>query len=223
MARSQLVYQVVPSAQQPERATIITLHGYNGAREDLIPLAQSLGPHARIIAPEALNGVFEGRLVTGHFWYRMQELGYPEPGSLGDSLWELEQFLYDLLEAGQDEAWPPFLLGYDQGAVVALLLSTVIPEYLAGVIAIRGYLPDLHRMPIDAQPMHDLPVLLIRDPTVEAFTGSFTEEAARQLATLGARVRAHDVPGAYALDQRLVPALTTWLRSNGLLDIGQTN
>jgi phospholipase/carboxylesterase len=218
MSRSQLVYRVVAPDQQPEHATVIPLHGYNGSREDLIPLAHSLGPEVRIVAPEALNGVFRGRISTGHMWYRLEELGHLEPGSLGDSLWQLEQFIYDLLDDRPGRAWPPFLLGYDQGAVMALTLSLVIPDYLAGVVAIRGYLPDLQSWPIEALEMDNLPVLLMRDPEDTGFPGSFTDEAARQLSAHGALVSVQEVPGAHALGRGAGHVLQSWLRSHGALD-----
>jgi phospholipase/carboxylesterase len=222
MRRSQLVYRIL-APQQPERATIIPLHGYNGAHQDLIPLARSLGPQVRIIAPEALSGVFQGRLTTGHMWYRIQELGYPEPASFGDSLWQLEQFIYDLLKDRQGAIRtriprPVFLLGYDQGAVLALTLSLVIPEYLSGVIAIRGYLPDMQGWPIEMQEMNNFPVLLISDPRDAGFPRSLTDETIRQLSAHGAHVSVRHVPDAHMLAAGVGQVLHRWLHSDGVLD-----
>jgi predicted esterase len=218
MSRSQLAYRIAAPEQQPERATVIPLHRYNGSREDLIPLARSLGPRTRVVAPEALNGVFEGRRITGHMWYRIQEVGHPEPGSFGDSLWQLEQFIYDVVEELPGATMRPVLLGHDQGGVLALTLALVIPDYLAGVISIRGYLPDVLGWPIDAREMNNLPVLLIRDPEETSFPYSLTDEAARRLSAHGARVSVRAVPGAHALGPTLSPVLTRWVcaRTHGL-------
>jgi len=151
-------------------------------------------------------------------YLRRDPLGHLEPGSLGDSLWQLEQFIYDLLDDRPGRAWPPFLLGYDQGAVMALTLALVIPDYLASVVAIRGYLPDLQSWPIEALEMDNLPVLLMCDPEDTGFPGSFTDEAARQLSAHGAQVSVQEVPGAHALGRGVGHVLQSWLRSHGALD-----
>jgi predicted esterase len=211
MSRSQLVYQVVEPEQGPEQRTVVTLHGYKGAGDDLVPLASSLGPGTRVLAVESLNCVFESRYVTGRFWYRILELGNPEPGSLGDSLWELEQFMYDLMDNMGAGFRPPYLLGYDQGAVMALFLSLIMPEYLAGVIAVRGYVPDLGHWPIDARDMGNLPVFLVRDPLDEQFPASLIEETASRLSDRGARVTTLDVAGADTLDGDIKASIREWL------------
>ncbi|MDB5075264.1 MAG: hypothetical protein JWO42_1443 [Chloroflexi bacterium] len=211
---SQLVYGVLNPEQQPEQALIIPLHGYKGSREDLIPLARAVGPQTRIVAPESVNMVFEGRQTTGHMWYRMLELGHPEPGSVGDSLWQLEQFIYDLQDARQEgEAWPPLLLGYDQGAVMALMLALIMPDFLAGVIAIRGYLPDIRNWPIEAQAMNNLPVLLVSDPEDREFPRSLTDNTALQLSTYGANVSTQAVPHACTFGPELTPVIQQWFHA----------
>jgi predicted esterase len=101
---------------------------------------------------------------------------------------------------------------------MALTLSLVIPDYLAGVVAIRGYLPDLQSWPIEALEMDNLPVLLMRDPEDSGFPGSFADEAARQLSAHGAQVSVQEVPGAHTLGRGVGPVLHSWLRSYGALD-----
>jgi predicted esterase len=181
--------RVEPETDDHNR-TLILLHDRDGGHDDLLPLGRSLGPEYRLVTPQAARGVYLGTMVTGQTWYGGWELDKPEPASFGDSLAELERFVYDELNRrGPSDETLPFLIGVGQGAVMALSLSWVIPERLAGIVSIDGCFPSFREFePLtDASP--HLPVLLLRraGSTFPALTSlTATEEA---LSDRGAIVR----------------------------------
>ena len=98
---------------------------------------------------------------SGYSWYFSYAPESPEPATFGDCLWELEQLLYDTLE--ERPAHDLFLLGYRQGAVLALALAAVTAQYLAGAVAIEGYLPAIRDCSLVDDDLDGLPVLLVND------------------------------------------------------------
>jgi phospholipase/carboxylesterase len=194
----------------PERATLVALHGRNASLDQLIPLARSLAPDLRVVAPQASRGVYVGLSLAGHTWCGVGDDGQPEPASFGDSLYQLEQFVYDLAERGISR---PVLLGYDLGGVLALGALGVIPDYLSGAIAICGYLPEV---PGWSPPMADasgLPVLLLNDSRDGDAPADLVAKTAGELRARGAVVSVAELTGARELGDSVAANARGWLEA----------
>jgi predicted esterase len=203
MSRSQLVYRAVAPDQGPEEATVIALHGRNGTLDDLVPLASSLGPAVGVFAPEAARGVYDGLELVSHTWFGLRADGEPEPASFGDSLFQLEQFVYDVVDRADGQGRLPFVLGYDYGAVLALAAATVIPDFLAGVMAVGGHLPTIPGWDSPVERADGLAVLLVGDAA--------DRDSARRLRQRGAEVTTVEVDGAHLLGDEVAATLRQWL------------
>src|SRR5207244_613972 len=81
-----------------------------------------------------------------------------------ESLWSIEQFVYDVKDRMDGAERPIILLGREQGALVALTMATIIPDWLAGVVGIGGYLPVIRGWSPPVETLIGLPVLLVHDP-----------------------------------------------------------
>jgi predicted esterase len=186
-----LIYQELPAAESV--ATVIGLHAEAGDVDQLVPFAGRLGPQLQLIAPQGArptNPATQGYVENqGYLWFFIQEVGHPEPATFGESLWLLDRFISDVRER-QGAERPLFLVGYEQGAVLAATLAMVVPEQLAGVVAINGYLPDIPGWTPPVEDLQGLPVLLVHDPGDAALPVALVETAA---ATLAARKGAIDV------------------------------
>jgi phospholipase/carboxylesterase len=212
MPHSSLVYRVLIPPAAPVRATVVALHGGHGNLDDVVPLAQALGSDLRIVAPEAARGVYNFRTMVAHNWYGWSHAYRPEPASFGDSLAQLERFLHDVRErTDSDVPAAPWLLGFDQGAVLALSLAAIVPDLTAGAIAICGCLP-LFTDPTLLEPVaSDLPLLLIGDPADPALPAADIEATAARFAALGARVTVRWVDGARGLGPAVADGAGAWL------------
>jgi hypothetical protein len=79
---------------------------------DLLPMAQSLAPGLRIVAPEAARGVYRRIELIARTWFG-GTLRSPEPSSFGDSLYQIERLLADMADRWPDDG-PPWILGKDR-------------------------------------------------------------------------------------------------------------
>jgi predicted esterase len=209
LARSQLVYRAAPPTAAA-RATLVVLHGRNSRLDQLFPLAQRLGPDLTIVAPEAARGVYVDRELVSYTWFGIQELPYPEPASFGDSLYQLEQFVYDVRARQLHEEPPPYVLGYDLGAVLALTLTGVIPDFLSGVVAVCGYLPIIPGWTPPMERLEGLPVLLVSDPGDPSTPTELVAATAAQLRGRGADLTLESLRGAGKLGNELEDVLRSW-------------
>jgi phospholipase/carboxylesterase len=203
MRRSMMVYRQVPSSQL-NLATIVALHGRGGDVDELVPLGRELHPNIGIVSPQAVRPVSAAENDQtvhdhGYRWYFGEEDELPEPATLGESLWQVEQFVADLRDG--DSHASVYLLGRDQGAVVALMMAQIIPDWLSGIIAIGGCLPRIRGWAPVESPCR-LPVLWLRD----------CDEKADSLESLhGACVTHQVVPGIRHDAMRGIASIRAWL------------
>lgn len=158
---SQLVYARIQEGHGSPR--IITLHGYNQFAADVKDYALAACPNARITGLEAYKGVYIGRTIVGYTWF-VGPVHQPSPVSFGDALAEIERFLWDEIDRqGEGPAELPFLLGVEQGAIMALAAAAAVPDLLSGVIAVRGCFPVVPGWSPPLVPLENLPILLAGD------------------------------------------------------------
>ena len=207
---SQLAFlDLVPDSGAP-CGTIVALHGDQGDSEDLVPFARAIGPTARIVAPMAARGVYHGVTLMSRTWFG-GSLTRPEPASFGDSLAQLERFLVDVDDRRQsDKEDLPVLLGYDQGAVLALSAAKLFPDLVAGVIAIAGALPAFRDWGHDSAPALGLPILIVSDDASTREAGPCLRATANDLEEAGALVSVVAMAAARELGAELRHIVSDW-------------
>ena len=192
---------------------MIALHGYAGHADDLIPLVRALGPGVEMWLPRAPRPAYFGRDTIAHYWYVGERNGIPDPPSFGDCLFQVEQFVLDVVERRSDLPRAPILMGVDQGAVLALAAAKVIPDRLGGLVALAGYLPRIPGAPLPVDKLEGLPILMINGPGAGS-AGRRVHESATRLARDGARVESHEVADARQLESPDIHGiLLTWYRA----------
>ena len=172
---SQLIYSKVQSGDGSPR--IITLHKYDQFGQDVAEYGIAAAPTGRVIGLESYKGVFRWKDITGYTWL-VGPSTRPSPLFFGDSLAEIERFLWDEIDR-QESSEPelPFLVGVEQGAIMALATAAAVPDLISGVIAIEGFLPIVPGWEPPLVPLDGLPILLI-DPieTPESVDGVIAGE-----------------------------------------------
>ncbi len=123
----------VPAPERAGRPVLVLLHGYGADQHDLFGLVPSLPDDFVVAAVRApLSPPFP---TPGASWYPIEELGGRDPALITAAG---ESFL-DWLEATIDHHTAVGLLGFSQGAAVALQAMRLRPERFAFVVALSGY------------------------------------------------------------------------------------
>lgn len=169
-ARSQLLRRESRATSAARRGTLIALHSDGADASELAPLCAGLERELDLLAPQAARSRnpflssappddARWRAYGGFRWFARDDAGLPEPASFGDSLWQLEQLACELHEA---DAAPVYLVGYRDGATLALGAALAFPALLSGVLAIDGDRPRIPGWSERRRIPADLPVEEIR-------------------------------------------------------------
>lgn len=159
-------------AQGQARALVIFLHGYGADGADLLDLGDALAPHlpgAAFVAPDAPDPC-RGN-AFGRQWFPIPWLDGSSEVEAGAGLARSADDLNAFVDARlADEGLPAAalaLLGFSQGAMMALHVAPRRAQPIAGVVAISGRLLAPDRLAAEA--VVKPPVLLIhgdQDPVV---------------------------------------------------------
>jgi pimeloyl-ACP methyl ester carboxylesterase len=156
---SQLIYARMQQGSGSPR--IITLHKHRQYGKDVVDFALAADPDARIIGLQSYKGVYVGREIVGYTWF-IGPFDRPSPLFYGDGLAEIEKFLWDELQRQEPGvAELPFLIGVEQGAIMALGAAAAVPDLISGVIAIDGSFPLVPGWEPPLAPLDGLPILIV--------------------------------------------------------------
>jgi len=182
---------LAPASGGEPRQVVVLLHGYGSDGSDLIALAshwQGLLPDALFVSP---NGPEVSRdNPAGYQWFAL-DLDRAESRTVGLPLARpvVVDFLKALWAQTGLTAWETLLVGFSQGAMMALHVGTSLDEPLMGIIAFSGAFvpPEGFLDGTRARP----PVCIVhgdRDPVVDP---ALSEQAAGVLRKAGFEVNYH--------------------------------
>jgi len=184
-----------PPRKGPPEHIIVLLHGYGADGNDLIGLAGQWHPHfpgALIVSPHAPEPCDQAPM--GRQWFALDLVSMaPDPAGVQRATAAVNLLLADLWAQTGLAAKQTTLIGFSQGAMLALHVGLRQSEPLAGIVAFSGLIadPNLLESEIASRP----PVCLAHgelDPVVPV-EGS--RAAARVLEKLGVETRLHISPG----------------------------
>jgi len=215
---SLLPYVEIESAPQPT-AAVIWLHGLGADGHDFASLVPELDlsgcPPIRFIFPHApsmpvtVNG---GYVMPA--WYDI--LG-PNLISQQDAagIQASERAIVALIAHEVARGIPAehiVLAGFSQGCAMALHTGLRLPQRLAGIMALSGYLPLVDRLAAERHPANaQTPVFMAhgtQDPVVVLARGEASRDA---LATLGQPVQWHSYPMPHSLHPREIADISAFL------------
>jgi phospholipase/carboxylesterase len=187
---------VAPRSGGVPKQLVVLLHGYGADGEDLIGLADPLSealPHAMFAAPNA-----PARCAQNPFGYEGFPIAFDRMReSVGAGAPTARQVIVDYLS----EQWKltglgpgdTFLVGFSQGAMIALHVGLSLSEPVLGIVSFSGALIPPGEYDNGSAPK--LPVCLIHgeiDPVVDPI---LTQRAAESLNGHGYPVSVHVSPG----------------------------
>ena len=195
-----------PKDNQPDKFTLLLLHGTGGNEDDLIQVGQMISPSASLLSPQGKvleNGMprFFKRLAEGVF--DMEDLKYRTR--------ELADFVKEASNIYSFDLNKTIAVGFSNGANIAASLLLSYPETLMGAILFRAMVPFIPNSPIDLSDKNVLLSAGIFDPIVsESQTQSLFDILEKRLAnvTLKWQQSGHNLTELDILDAK------EWLSKN---------
>jgi phospholipase/carboxylesterase len=122
---------ITPGQEPP---LVVLLHGIGADEHDLLPLAAHLDPRLRVTSVRAPQSY-----AVGSAWFHID---FRRDGTIVPDVAQARAALVDLVQWLPAPPARTFLLGFSQGAMMALGVLGAAPERLAGVVALSGRSPD---------------------------------------------------------------------------------
>jgi phospholipase/carboxylesterase len=185
-----------PASGGPPRQLVVLLHGYGADGEDLIGLAEPLSdvlPDALFAAPNATTACAQNPF--GYEWFPLDFEQMIESVRLGvpAARAEIFQYLQELWSQTSLTAGDTFLVGFSQGAMMALHVGLSLSERLLGIVSFSGALVPPEGFGSGRLPMP--PICLVHGELDDVVDPMLTQQAAQALSAAGYEVGLHISPG----------------------------
>jgi phospholipase/carboxylesterase len=182
---------------------LVLLHGWGADAHDLLDLG------ALLVSPEvsvvALQAPLPHPAGVGRQWYDLQQPDWPQLPAARQALQER------LMELAADIPLPAtVLLGFSQGAAMALDVATSKRLPLAGLIGCSGY-PHPHWQPGAAGREGPQKILLTHGEQDQVVPYAASQDLQRQLTSAGHRVEMASFSGGHTIDERLLPRMRDFI------------
>jgi phospholipase/carboxylesterase len=189
---------------------LVLLHGRGADERDLIPLADALDPKRRLasVTPRGPLTMPPG----GRHWYRVREIGYPDPLTFLPTYEAAASWLDSLPEQTGVPLDRTVLGGFSQGAVMSWALGLGKGRTRpAGIIALSGFMPTVDGFDLDLSGLEGYPVAIghgTLDPIIGIEWGRRARDA---MEAAGADVTYQETPMGHTIDPQFVARLAEWL------------
>jgi phospholipase/carboxylesterase len=206
-ARGPIPYLTVePADAGPDAPLILALHGRGSRAESFARFTEGLRLPARFIVARA---PLPWGQTGGRQWF----------GSKASAPFEgVEARVTDLgtligqLAQRYPEAPKPIVMGFSQGAILAMELVAAMPERLRGVIALSGALPVAKT---GKKAEEAVPMLLTTGEHDTIIPPEATEAAAELLRTLGHAPEVYRFDGGHGIPRDVVARVQSFVRGLG--------
>jgi phospholipase/carboxylesterase len=190
---------------------LILLHGAGGSEKELFEAVSLLDERFIVVTVRA-----PFMQSPRHYeWFGAEWLGGQRMMNLMQadfSRKSLEKFIPEAVHAYKANANRVYLLGFDQGATMALSLLLTDPELLAGVVAIAGQLPEeMRALMVKPDQLKGIPVLIVHGIQDQVLPLSAAEAIKTTLEGYRMEVSYLETPNTHELTAEMVDEANTWL------------
>lgn len=131
-------YYSAPAVTDTKQPAIFLLHGLGSNEKDLVQLVDSFKSSCHIFG---LQGPIEHK--PGYAFYTFnEEEGKPERTVFDKVIQFTEAFIEEAIEEYNLDPKQIYIVGFNQGAVVAQSLAMVMGEAIRGTAALSGFIPE---------------------------------------------------------------------------------
>lgn len=201
---------VRPSTGPPP--LLLLLHGRGSHEGDLVGLAPYVDGRFFIVSAR-------GPVVLGpgmYAWYHVQ-LDPIQPvidaGEAERSRALLVRFIDEVTATYEVDPARVYLLGFSQGAIMSLSLALSVPERLAGVVAMSGWIPpEVPARAVPLEAMRGLPVLVLhgtQDPILPVHLGRAVRD---RLASLPVALTYREYEMGHHVSEESLADAAAWLK-----------
>jgi len=137
-----------PNATDEKQPAIFLLHGLGSNEHDLLQLVKEFEGSCHIFS---LQGPIKHN--PGYAFYTFEEEGIPTREVFDKVIQFTQAFIFEAIQQFNLDMEKIYVVGFNQGAVVAQTLALVMGSAIRGTVALSGYIPDFVTVEYNKLPM----------------------------------------------------------------------
>lgn len=192
---------------------VFTLHGKGSNEKNMFG----------IVAPIAKNFIVIGirgnlPLGAGYQYYELKGLGNPIRETFDAAVGQLEAFIHYATEKYPIDPGKRYLLGFSQGAILAMTLALTMGDRLKGIAALNGYVPEFVKTEYPLRSVDDVSVFLSHGQYDSVFPVRIGHETATYFKDLTSRLTFEIYPTDHGVSEPNQRDVLNWMkRDAGIL------
>lgn len=208
----------LPENPEPGRRypAVFTLHGRGSNEEDLAALTAHL--EGKFILVHIRGDLPAG---AGYQYYELQSIGNPMRSQFDAAAAQLEELICYVTEQHPVDPARRYVLGFSQGAILAMTLALVMGSGLKGIIALNGYVPGFVKTEYKLQPLEQVSVFISHGEQDHIFPLSVGLETEAYFRPLAPRLEFRTYPAGHGVTEQNRRDFTEWLIEDAELEAGE--
>jgi phospholipase/carboxylesterase len=203
--------QAPDAAQQDHPPLLLLLHGVGSHEGDLFRFAAQVDPRFLVLSVRAPLT----RAPGSYAWFFVEQTPHGPrivPEQLAASHATLAQFIREAVAAHNADPDRVYLLGFSQGAIMAMTLALTQPRLLAGVVAIAGRIPpEVLGWVVLPEQTAGLPLLLEHGRQDEVLNIDWAQKARAVLERQRVALTYREYDAPHRITQEMLADATSWL------------
>ncbi|MDT3426420.1 phospholipase/carboxylesterase [Paenibacillus forsythiae] len=190
---------------------LFALHGKGSNERDLLGLAEPLKDEFILIG---IRGDLP--MGQGYQYYELRSLGNPIRELFDRAVARLEAFIEYASEQYAVDPERRYVLGFSQGAILAMTLALTMGDRIKGIVALNGYVPDFVKTEYPLQSVTNMSIFISHGEFDPVFPIKIGHETAAYLNSLNDRVIFRTYPCGHEVTGANRQELLTFLREDSL-------
>ena len=134
---------------------IYALHGMGSNEKDIMSVIEELKDDFIIIG---IRGPLT--MDSGFAYFTIKSFGNPDIDSFDEAIGKIEEFIDKSPHKYPIDPSRQFLLGFSQGAILAMTLVLKMGNKIKGIVALSGYIPKHVKENYSIKPVHEISMFI---------------------------------------------------------------
>lgn len=200
------IYKAPQQIQEGKQPAIFLLHGLGSNEQDLFQLVDTFQTNCHIFG---LQGPISHS--PGYAFYTFEEEGKPVQDVFDKVLQVTRGFIAEAMLNYEIDPEQIYVVGFNQGAVLAQSLALVMGNMIRGTVVLSGYLPEFVKVEYNKYPMDQAHIFISHGEYDYDYPISWGQESAAFFEDYGTNVTFKQYPDGHGVTQQNLQDLVAFL------------
>ncbi|WP_332646827.1 alpha/beta hydrolase [Lysinibacillus sp. 54212] len=210
-------YTFVHTAPLPsngKQPAIFLLHGLGSNEQDLLQLVEDFKSQCHIFS---LQGPIAHS--PGYAFYTFEEEGRPTREVFDKVIQYTQAFIFEAIQEYDLDMEKIYIVGFNQGAVLAQTLALVMGSAIRGTAALSGYIPEFVAVEYNKLPMDKSKILISHGEYDYVYPLQWGKGSAAFFTDYGAEVTFKTFEDGHGVTPEVKQALIAFIAEDGISEI----